>query len=181
MAKAEKSTWLKEIVVGVAIAGIGGLFSLIPGGWMWLWAWIGALWRHLGQSSAVPNWLLYVLGAVSISTVALIAWAFMARATEAPWKSYVEDVFDGVRWRWSFAGNSISSLRPYCAQCDTALVRSESHASYGQREAVALYCERCGHKCLEREGSFYDLEGAVGRRVDRNIRAEEWQQIVEGR
>ena len=56
---------------------------------------------------------------------------------EHPFIEYVEDMVDGVRWRWKWSGKTIVDLWGFCPVCDAQLVYSET--IMGTR----LICERC--------------------------------------
>lgn len=175
MVKEEKSTWLKEIVVSLATAGLIGLFSLIPGGWAWLFGIPGAIWGHLGRSSAMPNWSIYLLGATAVFACGFVIWAAF-RAAAPEWKAYVEDNFHGVRWRWRYSSATSPDPWAYCPTCDTMLVYTQQGNRFSPEPTiVTLFCERCDVKHLEHEGDKNYLVAAIRRQIDRNIRTGDWR------
>lgn len=178
MAGTEKSSWVREVVVSLVTAGLIGLFSLIPGGWTWLFALPGAIWAHLNRTNAMPNWSLYLLGLTALFTAGfLISSALQSREPE--WKSYVEDRFLDVPWRWTYLGDSIHAPWAFCPACDTTLIYEERWGGYANEpKTIHLHCERCNLERLRYEGNKNYLTALITRQIDRNIRTGEWRKPV---
>lgn len=183
---ADKGGYGREIAVGSVTAVVVGVVTAIaaymaPGGfaevltwpgkaWHWLAAGAGSVWDHFSHSTPTPNWLLYVLGLAAVAVVCLLVAFVFITISSRSWRSYVEDTFDGVLWRWRYVASEISDLRAYCIQCDGSLV-----AHHDGFLRVVLHCEHCGKVRLSRQGTLVDLKGVITRRIDRKLRTEEWR------
>jgi hypothetical protein len=195
MAGEKNKTWAREIVIGGGAAALGLVFTDV---WTWtkgavatVWQWLSStavvVWDHLAAHTSVPHWLLYFGGVVVLMAALLVVAAIVARKELARdgqvqplWRSYQEDRFFGVVWRWLYAGTSIDteSVRAYCPTCDGLLVYSEGWDLGGG--SVLLHCETCNTDRLEDKGTFQLLQGRVVRQVDRKIRTGEFKQAVNG-
>lgn len=94
--------------------------------------------------------------------------------------TYTEDMVDGVKWRWNWAGKKIVRFRAFCPVCDATLVYVRE---FGE---LLLVCERClsdgthapygeRGKVVATSGLTYpeDVKDAAGREIDRRIRTGE--------
>lgn len=161
-----------------AAGAAGGALLL----WMLDWfapAWslatgtLRSIWVHLTAQSLWPNWSAYVLSltaAISISCLAFRYWLSSKRNR----KRFQQLSFLGAVWRWRDISSLEYTLRPYCPQCDTALVFNEYTDEAGWRY-TRWYCQACKAVRVEEEGYRIDLDGRVAREIDRLLRSGQWR------
>ena len=63
------------------------------------------------SSSQVPNWLLLILCVTTVLYIIKMGRGtihrFVSKENEPAWKSYTEDLIEGIRWRWTYKDGSI--------------------------------------------------------------------------
>jgi hypothetical protein len=95
-------------------------------------------------------------------------------------KAYTEDLLFGAKWRWHWAGNTITKLWCYCPSCDATLVYDDSscRSIYANVKKTDFICENCNSQVVssvtggnksyaigaaERETAIKDETGATTR------------------
>ena len=117
---------------------------------------------------SVPCWTVILLCLICTPTI----WRLVVRLRKrkAPFRSYCEDCFLEVRWRWNYSvWNHVVELQCFCIDDDTELSLSNS---FGQTH---LRCETCGRSYGPFDGSRAYLWDAARRQVERKIRTGEWE------
>ena len=121
------------LIAGIIATVVGGLIlSAIPmlrGFFMEAlsraWAGVVWLWDALKSDYSLPGWAFLILGLLALVGL-MVAVAFLYdifRPQKAPaYREYTEDMFHGVKWRWSWNGNKISNLWCFCPTCDAELI-----------------------------------------------------------
>ena len=131
------------VVAGLIVAGIlrsGGLLGKVV---LWVWSGLSWIWELLYSSHPVPGGVILLLSLLALFGLVVVVIRLRGlpqgeEQTATPgFRSYTEDYFDGVRWRWSWRGNQISNLWCFCPRCDAELVHNDS---FGQTDFI---CERC--------------------------------------
>jgi len=127
---------------------------------------IGAIVWFLGTSLPVPVWIITICAVLILILSVRIATSILAAATPREWESYIEDLFDGMRWRWDWKDARITSLRPYCPGDDTILVFSVNRYT----EEVGLVCETCDRTFGPFRGDVDYTKSRIERQIDRKVR-----------
>lgn len=163
-------------VVTVVATSIWGKLGAV---WDWLAAGVSAAWRQLLGTSALPNWVVYLLVLMAIQS--LMYWAFRWIGSRKDSISrYNQDGFLGARWKWSFTSGAVRGLWAYCQRCGTALVYSHDGGAYTMKPAtVSLHCENCGSREVTSDGRREDLIGRVTRQIHRKVESGEWRAVVD--
>ena len=166
-----------SVVVGL-VTWLAYLLNWLPG---WMTRRIAGLWAYLLSPLVFPHWLfillvflLIVLGVPTIIAVTTTKRPENATQSLVPLAlplrlSYTTDVFDGLRWRWRYAGEKIDQLFPFCPNCDFQVSPNYPTSS---KTRVHFQCESCGENLGVRQGPYNDLRSKVTRLIERNIRAE---------
>jgi len=163
-------------VVGSLIVAL--ILWLVPGAWAWVksaFAWLN---HFLTSTATIPMWLLAVMILAILPTVILIIIGIVAlsKQPEGPaWTDYTKDQFDGMTWRWQYAGNSMINLWCYCPDDDTALVYSFDEFL----DKIAFHCESCKRNFGPFPGSRKYILDKVRRQIDRKVRNGEWKTMVQ--
>jgi ribosomal protein S27E len=173
-------------LVGLVAASIYGWLTPL---WTWLSELAAGLWAHLRASTAMPNWSIYLLGAVVCGALLTFIYAVMV-SREGNYNLYVRDVFNNVTWRWNYAGGGASNLWPQCFVCSTQLVESSDFArarsseyyaynpSAGIEMETSLHCETCSRVMLVSVGYYSELIAKVKRQIHRKLETGEWKEVV---
>lgn len=165
---------IATVVGGIALAVLGELWPPVKVAVIWVWEKVLAFVRLFGDSYSIPGWVLSIVGLLALVTL-VRAFVGLRMSPPAPHNSYVEDMILGVKWRWSWAGEDISSLWCFCPGCDAELVYDDSsaHNIYSRDEPRTLFiCEHCDRSTMGRVdggGKDYAL-GAVRREIRRRVR-----------
>lgn len=170
--------WSAVIASGlVTTAGVGGTYLL--GLWPTIANTAGRSWNFLLTSTAVPNWLLIVIGIAVIPTLLLVvagSWALFARRSpaQATWAEYTSDKFYGLRWRWRYVSGSIDSLNTFCPHCDYQ-VFPHNASGFRDIDRIGFKCDSCHRSLGEFDESVRSLESKVERFIQQKVRNETWQ------
>jgi hypothetical protein len=172
--------WSKVIAVaGISI--LGAIWSYFQG----LWPAIGAPIAYamswtFKQRTPIPNWLLILLYASGVATVVIVAIRVWAVISPAGWRSYVEDEFFGVRWRWRYGHDGgVYDLHSFCPVCDYQVYAA--NASYFRTAPRIEYrCENCGGRVLAGfDGVPEEVENRVIRHVQQKLRTSSWPKAAD--
>ena len=138
--------------------------------------------------SAARQWLsgpvlLHRWSAIAIGLTLVIAGAFVVflrlviiqkRASEPAMTDYVTDEFFGLRWHWTWFGNSLRDLDPFCLHDDTRL---DEDLTGKLNYRCYLDCDSCGQK-LKFPDTLDGLREKVARQIERKIRTGESRDAV---
>ena len=178
MTEDKNSSLATQVIAGLVVAVIISAVSFVLGAFKWVMEVAIDFRNHIFEVSVLPNWILYPLAVMSISTI--IYWASVATKQKYPKISaYKQDSFLGLKWRWSYISGSPVNAWAYCPDCDTMLVYSESGSYYDSYKKTVLTCETCCQVLLNHEGDRNYLVEKIHRQIDRKIRNGDWERIVE--
>ena len=170
---------IATVVGGLILALLGEVWPPVKSAIGWLWEQVLAFANLFGETYAVPGWALAILGLLALVTVvrAVISWRSPSAAPppSASYRTYVEDILFGAKWRWSWSGGDVANLWCFCPICDGELVYDDSSAhsfSVRQEPQTVFICEHCNRSVMGRvEGGNKDYAlGAVRREIRRRIR-----------
>ena len=162
------------VLGGIALAVLGELWPPVKSAFVWVWEMLLAFAGLFSSTYSVPGWTLSVLCLLALVTV--VRFFVGLRSSPAlPYSNYIEDIFFGAKWRWSWAGGDIANLWCFCPACDSELVYDDSstHRIYSREEPRTLFiCEHCGRATVGRiDGGDKDYAlGAVRREIRRHVR-----------
>jgi hypothetical protein len=143
--------WWAEVVAAIAIAA-----------------------RFLLAATPVPNWLLGIVGLCVIVVVSIIIfglYAWLHPRVVPSWRSYREDVFLGLKWRWRYDDDGrIYRLLPFCPSCDFQIVPHDASDAGGLR--IRFLCDGCARPEITVNGALAEILDRVARHIERKIRAE---------
>jgi hypothetical protein len=171
----ENGHWIRDTVIAVVILAIvGWLATYIPGVWSWMKAtssWF--LSWFVFSKVPVPVWLLaLLLIAAALVVVRFAASLFNPRSSSGSnWLEYKNDLFHGVRWRWTFgASGMILNLSCFCPHDDTALAHTERFDG-----RTSFKCGKCGATFGPIRGDREHVMAMIERQIDRKLRNDEWK------
>jgi len=143
----------------------------------WCLALLIAFWNHLLSTAGVPWVIVYLSWALlALLLRDVIASALrMGGAKEVP-RSYTEDTFFGILWRWELTGYgklglNPTGLTPFCPHCDMQLV----HDRTDQGGNMHFRCESCDRVYSPVMGSVDSVQERVSRDIQRILRTGEWR------
>lgn len=159
---------MRKTIVVTAISGliatvVGGLIlaSILESGnpftrvWSWVWNSVSWAWSMLHSSHLIPGWAILLVSLPALLGLIIMA-AFGISVSVSPkdcevnpHHSYIEDMIDGVMWRWQWINSQIANILCFCPACDAQLIYNYA---FGETN---LICERC------------DSDGSLGRDVSR--------------
>ena len=135
-----------SVIAGVIIFAITTvLIKYVPSFFSWLGPEIIWYWEALIASYSLPGWVwvvTFIFALIGITTIHL----YVRSQNEQPeFKTYIEDVIDGAKWRWSWENENISNkLWCYCPHCDAQLIPSvEVDISFPETNKIVFKCEKC--------------------------------------
>lgn len=136
----------------------------------WLWSGIAWAYKALISSYAIPGLVLLILGLLAATSIYIL---FRLKKRPA-YHEYTEDLMYGARWRWRWAGDSITHLWCYCPECDAELVEDVVSDFYSGATGTDFICENCGRKVITSTLVSTDLISAVNRQILRRVRTGEY-------
>lgn len=162
--------WSKVISVG-ALA----LLASVPV-YHW-WQQVLIAWQYVIADTTVPRWLFWFLVLWVASTI-VVAIAILVSANRQPepvtWRSYNEDEFFNLRWRWTY--NSMDRMRnlcSFCRRCDYQLHAITEGLYYGN-DSAKYVCTHCNQTSLSFTESCDELEHSVTKRIQLALRSGDW-------
>ena len=120
------------------------------------------LWNHFTRQVSIPSGFLYLLvlfGVVVLLALKLIKTLFQDKIP----KSYKEDSFFEIIWRWKWKKNEPVDIDCFCPQCETRL-----ELSCNQWGEPTLRCELC-NQCFK----LYSKSPDAVNQIKRYIKTEE--------
>lgn len=149
------------------------------------WAWSGVMWvwGSLNASYSMSGWVWLLAGILSLIGMLNIYFGIrdVNNLEEPEWKAYVEDVIQGLKWRWEWVGGRVTGLWCFCSFCDATLVYDESSCySYITNDNKTDFrCENCGDRVVaSMSGNKNFAIGTVEREIHRRIRTSEYKKDV---
>jgi hypothetical protein len=134
----------------------------------------------LVQRTSIPNWLLGLLVVIAVVfTLRVVVGAVIRRRPN--WRSYTEDTFFGLVWRWRYSiviGEGIPvDLTSFCPYCDFQ-VHPEPGSDSRAVEGIAYHCDGCGRALGTVNESVFSLYNKVERLIQRKLRNGTWTTSV---
>lgn len=170
---------IASVIAGVILLAVPALREYAASFLGWLWSGVVWCWEALIASYSLPGWAwlaIFILALVGLINIYLV---IRGEAEEPEFKSYIEDFIHGTKWRWSWAGNSISNVWCYCLHCDATLVYDDSSCRdlYSDVNKTDFICENCSHGVIATitGGSKDYATGVIKREIDRRIRTGEYK------
>lgn len=119
-----------------------------------------------------------LLGLLSLPGIVLIFFLhkiFYPKGPKPPeWRSYREDLFFNLKWRWNYADDDfIYPLHTFCPNCDFQ-VYSKYASSYRGIDHISFECESCGRQLGKYSESTESLEDKVKRSIQQKLRNGTW-------
>lgn len=175
-----KTIWADPVWSKVIAVGIVALLTAAYASTHW-WAQVssfaGMAWNYAVADATMPRWLVALLALWSAATVILLGVVVIdsKRETVAPWTSYNEDMFLGLRWRWNLYGTSTpSNLCSFCPSCDYQL-RAVDDGDYLGNRTTRYQCSNCAATSASFHESNYEVEHDVMRRIQLALRDGSWK------
>jgi hypothetical protein len=167
-----KKIWHDPVLSGVIGAIIYAVLArLISQWWPLPWRSVLAVFAFLGGETYVWNWLLAVLGVVTL--IAVFQWAAAIRRRREPWRQYTEDTFNGYKWRWEYDGSKPWNLRCFCPKCDFEIT---NYFGKNWSDGWTTPRDECPH-CkaqIPPLGDKHAVWNSVSLLVEQRIRTGEW-------
>jgi hypothetical protein len=178
-----KSIWKDPVwsaVIATVIATVGGAVgTFLLGLWPAIGGWLVELWAFGARPSKVANWVVWLLFLLTVPTLlifAALAWEAIhpnrEMAVAEGWRTYTEDEFLGLRWRWKyFSSGKLEDPIPFCPACDYQVFPHHASA-YNVIERIGFHCDSCGRNSPEFDESFESLRSKIERFVQQKIRTD---------
>jgi hypothetical protein len=168
-----KQAWADPVGSKVIATGILSLLAIVATGFKAirdpLFTAIATSLTWLCAETRVPNAVL-LLGVFAVGIAASKAVMQARRVPQAMWRTYAEDVFDGIKWRWKVGSDAtIYRLRPFCPQCDCEMQYSQL-GQYDAAPSLGLHCIQCEYGVVSKANNPDDLEDRVRRLVGMQLR-----------
>lgn len=163
-----------------AAAGLGlvaaGLGAEAPRTWLLEAA--QAAGTHLGRSTPLPHWSIYLLSACAAACAwQARRWGRPVRPGRAPASprpaDYQRDRFLGVQWAWHWDERQRpKGLWAACPACATRLVTYVAKPPAERR--VKMFCEHCRVTLVDAPGDRDYLHARIARQIERKLRTGQW-------
>ena len=174
-----RNATIASIIAGVILLAVPVLRGYAVSFLSWVWS--GVVWcgKALIDSYFLPGWAWLVIFILAFIGLINIFLAIKGESEEPEFKSYVEDLIHGVKWRWSWVDNQASNVWCFCPNCDATLVYDDSscHSYYSDVNKTDFICENCNRSVMASiNGGDKDyVTGAVKREIGRRIRTDEYK------
>lgn len=159
----------------LAVGGVVGTYLLDL--WPVIGRWLVSVWALADQPSRISNWIVWLSTLFAIPTVLVIVVAIWVsvrpnrKEASDSWRSYTEDDFLGLRWRWKyFQSGTLEHPIPFCPHCDYQVFPHHASA-YNVIERIGFHCDSCGRNLPEFNESFESLRSKIERFIQQKVRA----------
>ena len=174
--------WSKVIATAIlAVLGIGGAYASNR------WAdfsigdsiinFLDVSYSWATSRSSIPNWLSLIIGLLVLPTILvflIFLWNLIRGENTSPsWRSYKEDVFFGIRWRWKYIDESITEVHTFCPHCDFQ-VYPQSASAYIAVERIEFQCDSCHRRLGIFEENYGTLKNKAIRFAQQKLRNGSW-------
>lgn len=169
---------IASVIAGVILLAIPVLRGYVVSFLSWFWSGVVWCWDALVTSYSLPGWvwlLIFILAFVGLVNIYL---SLKGESEEPEFKSYIEDLIHGAKWRWSWVGNQVSNVWCFCPRCDATLVYDDSSCRrFSDTNKTDFICENCGHSVVASitGGNKDYATGAIRREIDRRVRTGEYK------
>lgn len=179
-----KKIWSDPVGSKIISTGLLGIAALAGSYFLDWWSVVRSvltsIWTFALAKTLTPNWLLAVLiglGGLVLFVLCVMLWQWM-RPESPNWRSYVEDQFFGIRWRWRYGSTgAILGMHTFCPHCDFQIFPSNASA-YSVVERIAFHCECCNSRIGEFSESFGSLQNKAERFVQQKLRNNTWRELA---
>lgn len=166
------------VIAAAVLAAAGAVGTYLLDLWPVISQFFASLARTAGEPSQLPTWLFWLVTAFAIPTVvALVAlmWSVVRPAESmATWRTYTEDFFLGLRWRWKyFDDGGLRDVVPFCPHCDFQVFPHHA-SSFVAVERIGFHCDSCGRDLPTFEESYESLESKIHRFIQQRLRRGSW-------
>lgn len=169
--------WPKRhpVLSGIIITAFGSVFfkeprEFLESVFLRLWMMLVSFYRWIVSGVSIPCWLLILLSVLSIAFIVMMIFKFTGKEECSPFLKYKKDFIKGVNWRWSWDGNRVVGLTPYCPNCDMCLTYIE-HSKYDLDSGTSFYCDQCERVVANIKGGGMDYSmSVIIREIDRRVR-----------
>lgn len=172
------------VIAAVFSAGMLAVLSYLGGFWPTFALWLKGGWEYLLVETTVPNWLVLLLTLVSLPTILvglILLWQRLrpSTATGANWRSYTEDVFFGLRWRWRFGDDGdIYGVNTFCPHCDFQ-VFPQNASAWNAVDHIRFHCDSCHAELGDFQEAYGALKNKTERFIQQRIRNGSWVEAQE--
>ena len=175
--------WKDPVWSKVIAAGILAVCAAVGASLLDLWPAIGrtlkSAWEYAISPSGLPNWVVWILALALVPTLIILCvllWqAVFPGKTEPDWRSYKQDDFLGLRWRWNYlATGTIEDPAPFCPHCEYRVFPHRA-SGYTAVDRIGFHCDSCGRNLPEFEELFESLQSKVSRFIEQRIRTGMWK------
>ena len=169
---------IASVIAGVVLLTVPAIRGYVLDLLKWLWSGVTWCWSAITESYSLPGWawlIIFLLAMVGVINIYLA----IRGDNELEFKSYVDDMIFGAKWRWEWIGNSLSNIWCFCPNCDATLVYDDSSCRSFSSDVrqTKFICENCGRRVVASvEGGDKDYAtSAAEREVHRRIRTGEYK------
>lgn len=174
---------IATVIGGLLLAALAELWPPFKVFLSWLWeqaSWLGSFFTG---SYSIKGWVLF--GLVLLGLPSIIHFFMGLKKHDLPaFTRYVEDLFYGAKWHWSWIENEISNLWCLCPQCYSELVYDDSscRSIYAHEPSKTDFiCEHCDGRTVASipGGNKSYALSVVQREIRRRVRTNEYQTLHE--
>lgn len=174
-----RNATIASVIAGLILLVVPTLRGYVASFLSWAWSGVVRCWEALFVSYSLPGWawlLIFILALIGLINIYI---AIKGKSEEPEFKSYVEDLMHGAKWRWNWVGNRISNVWCFCPRCDATLVYDDSSCRdiYSDAKKTDFICENCNCSVVASisGGNKNYATGAVEREISRRIRTGEYK------
>lgn len=162
------------VIAAVILSIVGAVSTYLLGLWPTIVTWIKSVATYAVAPSQLPNWCIWLLGAV-VLLIVLFALALVGKALRGdPRLLYVEDVIFKLRWRWAYLSDkNLGEVHSFCPHCDFQVFPQVASA-YDAIDHIVYRCDSCGEQLAVFEDSYSELESKVRRLIQQKLRNGSW-------
>jgi hypothetical protein len=146
-----------------------------------VYQWSVILYDFLCGKIPIPVWAIIISSLIVLVCLVGIVCILIKIYWNRSYKEYNEDIFDGIKWRWSYdVIDRIVDLYSFCAEpnCDMQLKESVITVGYDQY-SLRFHCDLCNHDVWFDNKSYENVKSEKIRLIQRNLRNGEWKQRIE--
>lgn len=169
-----------NVIAASFFAALVGIGTYLLNWWAPIKSFLISIYTYLGSTTELVNW---VIGLMMICTifiailVVVLLWQLpFPSNSDLSWRSYTDDVFFKLKWKWSYDSvDSISNLHSLCPHC-LYQVYSTDASAYGSLQRITYRCDSCGSTFGPFEEDQYSLEDKVKRFIQQKLRTGRWSE-----
>lgn len=170
---------IASVISGIILLTVPILRGYVVSFLSWFWSGVVWCWEALTASYALPGWAWLAIFILALVGSINIYLTLKVEPEEPQFKSYIEDLIHGAKWRWSWVGNQVSNVWCFCPRCDATLVYDDSscRSLYSDVNKTDFICENCGRSVVASitGGDMDYATSAIRREIDRRLRTGEYK------